>query len=314
MREERIVRVGRELSLAALGVPLEDLDSWVVDRLTSILDERDFRRGDTLMVAGEPVESLFFINDGAIRFTRDDGPSWTLRGRWFVGGFEALGDVPASHTATALGDFHCMSVPAMAWAELLEDSSQMSRLVVTNASRALTKLEARVPLGAPVSRSEPSLLAGLPAGELNLVERLALLLDSRMLRTAGVQALADLAAASREVSFAAGELLFARGAECEQVFRVVEGDVLAECADPIMSRQVRPGDIVCGAAILGRIAGAWEARAATPARAIAFPVEALFELMEEHFDLVRAMLNALAARRLLLLEHLAARSEDLVLA
>jgi CRP-like cAMP-binding protein len=313
MHEERLLRIGREVFLAAFGMPLEVIDPWVIDRLTSILDEQEFHGGRTLYAAGEPVSFVYFMQDGEVRFTRPGGPSWTLRGRWVLGGFEALGDRPATHTATAVGDFYGMRVPSGEWAEMLEDSPSLARSAVVNASRALMRIEERVPTGAPASPGEASPLPSLSPGTLSLVERLALLLDVRMLRVAGVQALADLAAVSQQVSLGAGELVLERGVERQDLIRIVEGEVLAERAAPAMQRHYGPGDLVCAAAILGRVADPWQARTITPTRGISFPVEALFDLMEEHFDLVRSSLSALGARRELLLEHLAAGSSDLVL-
>jgi CRP-like cAMP-binding protein len=312
MHEERLLRIGREIFLAALGLPLDSVDAWVIDRLTSILEELDLQAGERLYSAGEAIEFMYFMQDGAVRFTRDDGLSWTLRGRWVIGGFEALGDRPATRTATAIADFRGMRVPAVKWAELLEDSFQLARSAVVNASRALTRIEERVPTGAPVSHRETALMP-IPPGTLSLVERLALLLDIRMLRSAGVQALADLAAVSQQTSFSAGDAIVERGHGHEQLARIVDGEVLAEREGPAMVRHYGPGDMVCGAAILGGVADGWQARATTPTRVLSFPVEALFDLMEEHFDLVRSTLAALGGRRELLLEHLAAAPGHLIL-
>jgi CRP-like cAMP-binding protein len=313
MDEERLLRIGREIFLAALGLPLENVDTWVIDRLTSILDEYEVHPGQTLFTAGEPVESLLFMQDGEVRFTRVGGPSYTLRGRWVIGAFEALGDRPATQTATALGNFQAMRVSAVAWGEMLEDSFQLARSAVVNASRALTRLEERVVTRAPVLPRDASPRPSAPPGMLSLVERLALLLDVRMLRSAGVQALADLAAVSQQVSFAAGELIVERGVEHANLICIVDGEVLAERESPAVERNYGPGDLVCGAAILGRVAEAWHARAITTTRGISFPIEALFDLMEEHFDLVRSTFVALGARRELLIAHLAAESTELVL-
>jgi CRP-like cAMP-binding protein len=310
VHEERLQRIGREIFLAALGLPLDKVDTWVIDRLTSILDEQEVHEGETIFTAGEPVTFIYFMQDGRVRFTREDGPSWTLEGRWVMGGFEAMSDRPSTHTVTALTDFYGMRVPAVDWVELLEDSFALARSAVMNASRALTRIEERVPTGAPVAPRE---LSSVRPGALGLVERLALLLDVRMLRLAGVQALADLAATSQQVSFDVGELVVERGVDRGQLICVVDGEVLAEREGSAMVRRYGPGDMVCAAAILGGVAGDWQARTVAPTRGISFPVEALFDLMEEHFDLVRSTMAALGARRELLLEHMAAASDDVVL-
>ena len=313
MFDGRRLRIGREIFLVALGLPLESTDGWVIDRLTTLLDEQEIHAGQRLFTEGEPSEFLYFMRDGEIRFLREGGPTWTLRGRWVIGGFEAIGDRPASHTAVAVRDLRGMRVPASAWLELLEDNFQLARSAVVNASRGLVRIEDRIPSGAPASPREASPLALPPPGALSLVDRLALLLEVRMLRSAGVQALADLAAVSEQVSFAVGQSVMAPGRENEHLIRIVDGEVLAERTDRAVERRYGPGDLVCAAAILGRVSEGWRARAVSATRAISFPVEALFDLMEEHFDLVRSTFSALGARRDLLLEHLAAATDDLVL-
>jgi len=311
MPDDHRLRIGREIFLAAFGLALDSVDPWVLDRMTSILDEQEFRAGQTLFAAGEPVEFLYFMQDGRVRFTRADGLSWTLRGRWVLGSFEAIGDRASAHTATALSDFRGMRVSGAAWVEMLEDSFPIARSAVVNASRATTRLEERVPTGDLVAPDVAPLLSTVPPGTLSLVDRLALLLDVRMLRFGGVQALADLAAVSQQVSFAPGESIVERGVSQDHLVRIVDGEALAEREDPAVVRRVGPGELVCGSAILGRVADAWRARCVTPIRGISFPISALFDLMEEHFDLVRSRLAALSGRRQQLLEHLAATTPDL---
>jgi CRP-like cAMP-binding protein len=313
MREARLLRIGREIFLAGLGMPLDTVDSWVIDRLTAVLGEQEVRKGQTLFSAGETSEFLYFMQDGHVRLTREGGPSWTFHGRWLLGAFEALGERPAAHTATALADFHSMRVHAPDWVELLEDSFQLARQGVTNLSRAIAMLEQRIATEAPVSPRATPVLSAVPAGTLSMVERLALLLDVRMLRGAGVQTLADLAAVSEQVSFATGDHVLDRGGERQHLICILDGEVAAERTVPDVARRYGPGDLVCGAAIVGGVAAPWQAVASAPVRAIAIPLEGLFDLMEEHFDLVRSVLSALGARRELLLDHLAAPTGDVVL-
>lgn len=313
MHEARMLRIGREIFLAALGLPLDTVDPWVLGRLTTILDEQLVRAGHTLFTAGDAAEFIYFMQDGQVRYTRAGGPSWTFRGRWVLGGLEALGDRPSTHTATALVDFRTMRVPSVAWVELLEDSFLLARSAVVNASRAIARMEERIPASAPPSARQSPLLEVLPSGPITLIERIALLLDVRMLRGVGVQALADLAAICQQASFAAGEILIPRGSGCDRILRVIDGEVLAERTDPAVVRRYGPADLVCAAAVVGGAADAWEAKAVTPTRCVSIPLEALFDLMEEHFDLVRSLFGALAARRELLLDHLAAASGDLLL-
>jgi CRP-like cAMP-binding protein len=312
--DARLQRISRELFLAALGVPLDTMEPWVIDRITSQLDEHFIRPGQTLYTAGQPSEFLYFMHEGRVRVTRDGGPSWTVVGRWFLGVFEALRERPSTTTAVALTDIHAMRVPAIAWRDLLEDSFDLARAAIFNAAQAVVKLEELVPTP---PASQPRRVSWVPAvprpGRLTLVETLAHLLDVRMLRGAGVQALTDLAAVAQEASFASDEVVLERGVERDRLVIVAEGEVHAERANPAVVRRYVPGEIVCGVASFGATAPAWEARATAPTRTISFPIEAWFDLMEEHFDLVSSTLSALGARRDLLVDHLAEESGDLVL-
>jgi CRP-like cAMP-binding protein len=150
------------------------------------------------------------------------------------------------------------------------------------------------------------------SGPLTLVERLALLGSVQILRGGGVQALADLASASEEAFFESGEAILERGAEGTHLHLIVGGEVDASRVDPAARRSYGPGDIVCGVASFGSSAVPWEARARVATRVLSFSSELWFDLMEEHFDMVRSTLAAIAERRALLIEFLAERSGGIV--
>jgi CRP-like cAMP-binding protein len=303
-------RLGREVFLASFGVALSDLEPWVVDRITSLLVDRWVSTGTILYREGEPPEDLYFMLDGAVRLSRDGVPPWILRGRWVVGAMEGMADSTRMRTATALTEFQAMEIPIRDWVELLEDSFPLARAAVLNAARSTAHLEERVPVFPPAPRR----VKALPSdGPLGLVERLALLADVRMLGVAGVQSIVDLAAASRETHFEAGATLLERGAERHEILLVVSGEVAADRLDPSVERRYGPGDIVCGVASFGAPAPLWQARAVTATRVISFPVEVWFDLMEEHFDLVKSALAAVGRRREVLLEQMAQGREELEL-
>jgi CRP-like cAMP-binding protein len=312
MPEPRGSRISRELFLAGFGMELTAIEPWVIDRMTSLLEEHDFRSGDMLFSRGDPPEFLYFMQDGAVRMSKPGRAPWTFQGRWLLGVHDAVAE-GRSRDAQALVDFRAMKVPITGWMELLEDSASLARAAVINATRAVTRLEERSPSGPP---RPPRVVSPLPAptqGPLSLVDRLAALVDVRMLRGAGVQALVDLAATSEEVFFDRDQVVFPRGVEREHMILLVDGEVLSSRVDPALDRRYGPGDIVGGVNGFGAPALAWEARATVPGRGIAFPIEGWFDLMEEHFDLVRSTFSALMARRELLLEHLAETSGGLVL-
>jgi CRP-like cAMP-binding protein len=313
MDDTGLVRLGRELFMVGLGLPIEDVDSWVMDRMIAVLEEQSVRAGQVIYRAGEPADFLYFVRDGRLRLSREGSPSWSLEGNWVIGSLEAMADIPHPRTATALVDFGMMRVPVGAWLELLEDSFQAARAGITNAARSVALLEERITELPRQERRAPRAFCVKKTPQLSLVERLAFLVEIRMLRRAGVQTLGDLAGMSRESAFEAGATVLERAVERSELLLVIDGEVMATRAGPDVVRHYGAGDLVCGAAAFGTRAPFWEAKAVTPTRVLSFPIEVWFDLMEEHFDLVRSTFEALMVRREVLLEHLASGQQELVL-
>lgn len=310
IRDTRLLRISRELFLAAFGVQQQAIDFWVLDRLTSLLEEEDVQTGQVLATAGEALEYVYFMQQGAVELTRPDAAPWIFRGRWLIGALEAPLDRPLPRTVTALTDFRAMKIRPTAWVELLEDSYLLARSAIRFSSAGVAKLEERVPGGLtrPRTTLPPPAIHDTPS----VIERLAFLAEVETLRGAGVQPLAELAVVSQERDFAAGELLFERGFAHQELFIVIEGEVVAKCGDIAELWHYGPREIVCGAACFGGALD-WQAKASRPTRTLSFRLEAWFELMDEHFDLVRAAISALALRREALLDHLAAQQNGIEL-
>ena len=313
MDDTGLLRLGRELFLAALGLPIEDVDAWVIDRMITLLEEQSVRADQVIYRAGEPADFLYFMRDGRRRLSREGSPSWVLQGRWVVGGLEAIADAPHPRSATALTDFAMMRVPVGPWLELLEDSFDAARAGITNAARSVAMIEERIPNLPRQERRGQDVFHVEGRAPLSLVERLAFLVEIRTLRVAGVQTLADLAGITRESAFDAGATVLERGVDRSELLLVVDGEVIATRENPDVVRYYGPGDLVCGpAAFCGRVP-LWEAKGLRPTRVLSFPIEAWFDLMAEHFDLVRSTFESLMDRRELLLEHMASGQEELVL-
>jgi len=312
MPDPRHLRISRELFLAAFGPELGSVEPWVTDRLTSLLREEELRAGQALFSAGDPAEFFYFMREGRVQMVREGGAPLTFEGRRVVGMFDVLLDQPRRRTAIALEDLRLMKVRADAWIELLEDSFELARASVVTSARSVSVLEERLWSNAGVRLSIGARTTHVPQGRLNIIERLAVLMDAPPLREAGVQTLSDLAASSDEVFFEEDELLFERNVARERVFMVVEGEVEASRDAPDIVWRVGAGEIVCGAAAFGEPALAWTARARRHTRALAFRVEDWFDRMEEHFDMVRSALAAYARQRDRLLDELASKDAGIL--
>jgi CRP-like cAMP-binding protein len=311
MADQRLQRTSRELFLSVLTGGAPDLETWVIDRMTSVVDEEDVAAGKRLFAQGEPPEYIFFMREGRARLEREGRPAWLFEGRTAVGVFDALLDRPHERTAVALTNLHLLKLHVEHWLELLEDSFGLGRAAVRNAVRTVAALEAR--RWAAQTAPRGWVIAQVPAitGPLSFVERLAILAEAPLFRGAGIQVLVELADSMQEVGFEPGETIFERNAWRGECLFVLEGEVEGLCPDPAIKVLFGPGSFVGGVASLGEPILAWSARALTRVRALSMRLEDWFDVMEEHFDLVRSTLSQLALVREDLLEGLEARNGEI---
>lgn len=307
MNEDRARRVSREMFVAAFG-PLGEAESWLIERITAVLEERIVRAGEAVYAQGDPPSWIHFMHDGRVRMSRKDGPAWTLQGRWVLGIYEGVQDVPRVATAIAETDLQLLRTPTGSWLEVIEDSFDLTRGSILVAARSAMELEQRLAVPYSPARVVPSIRRAS-----TLIEKLTFMLDVPMLRGAGVQALADLASDTQEETFDAGQVVLERGAGRDHLVFVVDGAVRAERSNPDVVHSYGYAQVVFGAASLGPWSAAWRAVATVPTRTLSVPIEAGFDAMEEHFDLARSVLGALATHRQLVVEQLAREVKNLVL-
>jgi CRP-like cAMP-binding protein len=290
-------RTSREVFLSILAGDTQNLETWVIDRMTSIVEEEDVPAGKRLYAEGELPDYIFFVREGTIRLERPGAAPWVVEGRRVIGAFDALSDHPHNRTAVAVTPLHILRVRSDLWIELLEESFGLARAAVRNAVWHVSRLIEQFWSTQEEARAPAVLQVPAIDGPLAFVDRVAILAGAPLLRSAGIQVLVELAEAFSEATFEAGDVIFERGVRRGQAFLVLEGEALGTRHDPEVRVIFGPGTWVGGVATLGPSIAAWEAHAVTRVRALTLRIEDYLNVMEEHFDLVRSALSELARLR-----------------
>jgi CRP-like cAMP-binding protein len=289
------LRASRELFLAAFAGSAESVEGWVLDRLTACLEAEHVTTGQRVFAAGDSPDSFYLMRNGAVRLRQPGRPDRVLRGRCVLGMFDIFLDRPRVATATALSDGQLMKVPTDEWMELLDDSFNLARTALLHLGLEVARLEERLlARGADLPPSPPSPSGGW-CDDASLAGRLSSLMDSPFFRSGGVQALGDLALGSEPCRFGAREAVSDHRTAGRAIL-VLEGIVESRRQRPELVRRDGPGELVAGAAAFTELGSAWHSIAAVDTRALSFRIEDWFDLMEEHFSLLRGALVALARR------------------
>jgi CRP-like cAMP-binding protein len=306
--DSRLARISREMLFS--GMTEDATPGWALDRATGLLEEQALRTHHPLFSRGQQADYVSFIRDGRFEALAPGAPAWRFEGSWLVGVFDAVAHRPHARSILLSSDAHVLRIRSDAWLELLEDCFELTYSLLLRAVQNTAALEERLeakrpsPLAASVERLT------WENAPLSLVERLALLVDVPLLRGAGVQTLADLAAHAEEHRYGAGELILPRGHSRESQLLVVTGEAVGERAGNLPARHYVAGDVVLGTAAFGQRSQAWEVRAAAPTRVLSFAERDWLELMEQHFDMARSAFAWVGTERDRLLNALSAAGES----
>jgi hypothetical protein len=176
------------------------------------------------------------------------------------------------------------------WFDMLEDNGQIARAAIRNFA---TQLHGRWRQLAPrlERQSEPP-PPGVPSA-LETYDKILALRRAPSLRSAGMQAIASLAAVAEPVQLSRGQLLFDIGGHDESLYFVVRG--IVELSAEGFRYEHQRGDVVGGAAAFCHALPGYAARALSDALVLRVSEQDFYDQAEEHGRLTRGTLKYLVS-------------------
>jgi len=241
--------------------------------------------GAVVARAGEPLDALHLVLDGEIATTGSSSRTWGARTwgpRETFGALEVLAYRPAAAPAVATTETTTLQLLAPDVTDVLEDSFGV--MLAT-----LRGLAARAGLRAPEIRT------AIPPGvhTLGLAERLIVLRGLPAFSRAPLEALAALAHAAEDAVLPAGTQLARGGSHGASSIVIVDGEArMAGRAGGV--RTLGRGDVIGHLEMLGDLPHEDTVEATAPVRGLVLAAPCLFDVIEDHTDLGRAILAVLA--------------------
>jgi CRP-like cAMP-binding protein len=287
--EDRAERIRRELFLRVL-TPAKPPPA-VARAMASAMKEVHYAAGDVVYRQGEASIMVYFISEGVMECIAEGEPPRQFAPGSVVGILDVNLLRPRARTAYAKTDLVALVLEAEDWLEILEDNLSFmadSRRIVSGTLHDMV-LEL-APDGAFPRVELPDEEETRPVLEGTMVERLVVLRESYHFEHASVQALVELARRGELVRLARTETLWIPGGAGRRVALILSGilDVERRLA-PIVQASFGRADLVLGAAAFAGTLNEYVVSARTDALVLVLSWSDIDDVVEDHFDLVRAM-------------------------
>jgi CRP-like cAMP-binding protein len=252
--------------------------------------------GATLYRRGDPAGEIYFVIKGEVELTLEGAEPWKLLPPSVVGILDVLQDRVRERTATALTDVHALALSAEDYFDVLEDNFEYARAGVQGIAMNMHQLSLDL---APTGGfpEPPSVVLPVPARPLNLVERTLALHEAPAFRAARVQGVTRLAGLAEEVRFAPGDVISRRGDPSDALLVVARGLVQVSHDAPRLEARFGAGSLVGGYASLGHGTHQFDTKVLAPTAALRVRREDFFDLLEDHFEVTKAIMAFLGAER-----------------
>jgi hypothetical protein len=222
---------------------------------------------------------------------------------------DAWMDRPRDRTAVADTEVVALALSMEDWLDVMEDDFELARAtLVAEAKRHLALVLDAAPTGdfaepdpilGPSSSggAEPLLSSEAQAGHRVPIDHLLALIESPVFERAGVQPLIALAHAADQIDLGPGDILCRQDDDASVLHVVLAGLIEADRKEPAIQARFGRGTLVGGPNTVGHETFAFTAQAVTRASVLAIRHEDLFDVMEDHIEVLRSVHAYLASER-----------------
>lgn len=295
--DDRAERIRRELFLRVL-TPARP-PTAVARAMAAAMRETHFAAGSEIYRQGDASTKIYFVSEGVMECVAEGETPREFDAGSVVGILDINLLRPRARTAFAKTDLVALVLDVEDWLEILEDNlsfmAESRRIVSGTLHDMMLEL---APDGAFPGVALPDEEETRPVLEGTMVERLVVLRESHHFEHASVQALVEVASRGELVRLARGETLWTPGGAGRRVALVLSGLLEAERRlSPLVQASFGRADLVLGAASFAGSLNEYVVTARTDALVLVLSWADIDDVVEDHFDLVRAMFYGSSVER-----------------
>lgn len=262
----------------------------MVQQLSASLQDVFFAAGTTLYQQGESANKMYFIIRGEVALESENEEAWVFGAQSLLGAIDAGQRRPYSRTARARSEVAALTMAFRDYVDLMEDYFDFTKNSVEFNCRSLHERSLQLApdhVFPPLARRDP--LLPLHPLTTELMDRVLVLSRCDLFSNTPVQALVTLAKHVETERWGAGDTLFRDGDPAPHVRLVAVGTLRAQRLTPVVDARFGPGDLLLRQAALGIQSHSYTVIAETAAITLRLLAEDLFDIAEDHFQLIGSL-------------------------
>ncbi len=299
-------RIERLIALRAFPI-YSQMPEQTIMRIGSRMQERYFRKGEYLCREGEPSSHLHFIIRGEVEIRRHGHVLRRLGDLSVAGGIAALAEDPIGYDIEALADTMTLRASVDDSWDQFEDHFELLKMLIQRLSHEIFTLRQELP-GHGFTPTEWVQGEDPIPRELDLIGRMAALRKVLPFAGSNVEALADLARELEEVRIDQPTQLWSQGDPGSYFYFIRHGVIRALVDDKTVMR-FGPTDTAGSLESMSGIPRWYDAITEGCLVGLRIERNAIFDVLEDHFQFARRMTSALAGFMLQLMERSALEGE-----
>lgn len=256
-------------------------------RISAISRQVRYESGSTVQKKGGPATYIQVLVEGSFELQNGERDGKLVEPPAMLGFQEVLEGTTILSGARARSESIALVMPAEEFRTLLSANIELAQGLFRI---LLEQNQAGGPSKSAVSSNPGS--TSLSPEPLKTVEKLLYLQTVPALARATAEELYEVAAITREASFAVDDVLFSEG-HPPSIWLVLSGEIRLEPSAGGNGVTVGPGECVGANETLAGNDWAWRARATAPGRALRIDREALHDLLADHMDLLQGIFGAI---------------------
>ena len=268
-----------------------------MSQLAVLMWDEYFEPGQVIYERGQPANRIFFVVSGRVELADAEGDTWNLDNESLIGVLDASRHRNYARTARATVFTHTIVLNFADYLDVLEQNFDYARQLLQFGAADLAERGLTVggkQLFAGLDQPTGADPQGLERRKLHTIDRLLVLRSTRMLAQAPVQAVASLAQLATQQSFRRGEHLFHVDEPIKELHVLVSGRVRLSRPQAHVDGLIAPTRVLGGLIAFGCNRRFYEATAESDGVLLVLRKEDLFDVMEDHFGLVRSLFARIA--------------------